>query len=150
MAEGFKFVTDARHLGFTGTRSGMTPEQQHTVRRLFEKEGSFTFHHGDCVGADTEAHNLACDADAYIVLHPPIKDDLRSFCESDERHSPKSYFARNRDIVEASHVLVATPFTAHETQGGTWYTINYARKRKAKGDPITIIIVQPDGSEVRE
>ena len=136
-----------KHVGFTGTRSGMTSEQKSTVRQLFMKY-RFTLHHGDCVGADADAHDLAREAGAaHIVVHPPIKDDLRAFKSGDELRTPKSYFARNRDIVNEAHLLVATPFTAHETQGGTWYTINYARKRKAAGDPITIIVVLPDGTK---
>jgi hypothetical protein len=53
---------------------------------------------------------------------------------------PKSFFARNRDIVDETDMLIATPATKKET-GGTWYTINYSRKQKKQR-----VIVYPDGS----
>ena len=65
-----------------------------------------------------------------LVIHPPIKDEVRAFCEGDESWEPKSYFARNRDIVIVSNVILATPVTEFETKGGTWYTINHAKKLK--------------------
>jgi hypothetical protein len=50
-----------RHIGFTGTRHGMTPAQRHAVSQLIAElaaGAAFTAHHGDCVGADAEFHDL--------------------------------------------------------------------------------------------
>jgi hypothetical protein len=129
-----------KHVGFTGTRSGMTPGQKSTVCRLIQQMATFIFHHGDCVGADAEAHDLVRHTNSHIVIHPPNKDDFRAFRKGDEERPIKSYFARNRDIVNESDVVIATPYTAGETGGGTWYTINYCKKYKKK-----VYIVNPNG-----
>jgi hypothetical protein len=70
----------------------------------------------------------------------PISYSLRAFCTGDHTSEPKSFLARNRDIVDETDMLIATPATKKET-GGTWYTINYSRKQKKKR-----MIVYPDGS----
>ena len=54
--------------------------------------------------------------------------------------APKSFFARNRDIVDETDIWIATPATKKE-MGGTWYTINYSHKQKKHR-----VIVYPDGS----
>lgn len=72
-------------VGFTGTRHGMTPAQTETfVATLRELEASLgplaEFHHGDCVGADAEAHCLVRlhFRECYIILHPPIDEAHRA------------------------------------------------------------------------
>jgi len=125
----------------TGTRSGMTPEQAHTFYNLLEKYKGEWFHHGDCQGADAEGHDFATELGYKTHVHPPIKDEVRAFKQGTTQSENKGYFARNRDIVDESEILFGTPVTMFETQGGTWYTINYAKK---KNKPI--IIVFPDGT----
>ena len=126
-----------KHIGFTGTRSGMSEAQKAGFIALLESLMPCVFHHGDCVGADEEAHLMARTLGISVVIHPPIKDDLRAFCDgASEVRAPKSYFARNRDIVNECSLLIATPYTDEETSGGTWYTINYARKVKK---PVAIL-----------
>jgi hypothetical protein len=44
--------------GFTGTRQGMTAEQKSVLRNLLGG-GAGEFHHGDCIGADSEGHDIA-------------------------------------------------------------------------------------------
>ena len=138
-----------RHIGFTGTRHGMTEEQRKMALGLLEQMGlawkarfNIILHHGDCVGADADMHDLAQLAlcPIKIVIHPPIKDDFRAYCMGNETRIPKSYLARNRDIVDESKILIATPHTFEETSGGTWYTINYAKKVGRQ-----IVIIWPNG-----
>ena len=63
----------------------------------------------------------------HIALHPPVDDSLRAFCDYDAWYDPKTYLDRNRDIVNASTVLVACPGVMKEQHhGGTWFTIRYA------------------------
>jgi hypothetical protein len=129
------------HIGMTGARDGMTQEQKYAFEKLLCAAKAGTLHHGDCVGADADAHDLARSISLKVVVHPPEKDELRAFKEGDEMREEKGYFARNRDIVNESEALFGTPRTMLETKGGTWYTINYGKKR---GKPVRIIY--PDGS----
>lgn len=129
-----------RCVGFTGTRSGMTAAQKETVaRKLVEWS---RLHHGDCVGADADAHAIAEAAGLEIVIHPPVDGKLRAYCRARVVAAPKTYLARNRDIVNATDGLIATPrLMVREDRGGTWYTIDYAVK---VGKPAWI--VWPDGT----
>jgi hypothetical protein len=51
-------VASAAAIGFTGTRRGMTVAQRKTLRSLL-LTGSGKLHHGDAIGADAEAHDIA-------------------------------------------------------------------------------------------
>lgn len=130
-------------LGMTGARDGMTFSQKHTFKQGLEHFKVTTLHHGDCIGADAESHDIASAAGLSITIHPPEKDELRAFKreEGDQEREPKNYFARNRDIVNESEILFGFPKTMFETKGGTWYTINYGKKI---GKPVYVVL--PDGS----
>ena len=124
-------------IGVTGTRSGMNKRQQQEFTDFLNELGSGEFHHGDCVGVDVEAARIAEKLGWKIVCHPPIKDDLRAFHDSDEFREPKSYFARNRNIVDETDVLLVIPYQdSHQSHGGTWYTHDYAKK---KDKPLHVI-----------
>lgn len=129
-------------IGFTGTREGMTAAQKEGVVRELIALGATELHHGDCVGADADADLIAHELGLYVVIHPPVDETHRAFCRyADETRAPKTHFARNRDIVDETVHLIATPRTMYEEpRGGTWYTVNYARKRIK---PLNI--VWPDG-----
>ena len=130
----------ARVIGFTGTREGMTEAQRTTVFELLRQ--ARTLHHGDCVGADADADRIARQQKMQVVSHPPSDERLRAFCTADETRSAKPYLARNRDIVNESELLLATPSQdAEQQRGGTWFTVRYAR---SVGKPT--VIVWPDGS----
>lgn len=119
-------------VGITGTRNGLTGIQEATLVEFFvEHENKITeLHHGDCVGADVWVANLAKFLKIKTVCHPPTKQDLRAFHESDEIRAPLSYFARNRNIVDETDLLLVVPYQdTHQTNGGTWYTHDYAVKR---------------------
>ena len=136
-------------VGFTGRREGLNSCQVNMFYDTLETIGNISeFHHGDCVGADAEAHDIVANLNEFIAkhIHPPEKQDLRAFCNPDAIYKPKSYFARNRDIVDMSDVMVACPPTDVDPgRGGTWYTINYARKQ---GKPI--YICYPNGTVGKE
>lgn len=129
-------------VGFTGTREGMTLRQKAYVRDALNLLEPVEVHHGDCIGADAEFHAL-CKDSWPVVIHPPSDPKLRAFCGSQFDQAPeKPYLDRNRDIVDACDVLIATPKEEWEqSKGGTWYTIRYARQQGVK-----TIIVWPDGS----
>jgi len=119
----------ARHLGFTGTRKGMTRMQAETLGAILENRGG-TLHHGGALGADTEAAMIAEDHGVQIEVHLPTG------------HRSKDYFARNRVIVDACEELLAAPAgMEEELRSGTWATIRYARKARRM-----VTIIWPDGS----
>lgn len=135
------------NIGFTGTRHGCTAAQFATlVELLFDNRIGSHFHHGDCLGADAEAARAAWEHGYYVVCHPPLDDkhQARTGCNHEWR-SNKTHFARNREIVNNTDLLIACPQYAEpitkETMGGTAYTVNYARKRGK-----WVWIVRPDGT----
>lgn len=119
-----------RDVGFTGTRQGMTSGQRAELRELlmaFGQPGGF--HHGDCIGADTEAGELARGLGWKLICHPPLSDFLRGNLSSDVYWQPKAYLERNKQIVEATPLLFAAPAERSEQlRSGTWSTVRYARK----------------------
>ena len=116
-----------RVIGFTGTRKGMTARQKEELRNLLLP--SDQFHHGDCLGADTEAHAIAREIGcSSIVIHPSDLVDQRAFCNGDIVRRVKAPLTRNRIIVYNATFLIAAPATSHEVlRSGTWATIRYAR-----------------------
>lgn len=116
-------------IGFTGTQDGMTPKQTIALWQQLSLISHLEFHHGDCIGADEEAHDIARLVGAKIVGHPPTNEVKRAFCYFDEEREPKEYIARNHDIVDETQLLIATPkSTVEEVRSGTWATVRYARK----------------------
>lgn len=140
------------HVGFTGTRHGMTFQQIHNVRVLLvclkqwrtdrTESATLTCHHGDCVGADAKFHEIArAMGGTRLVGHLPVDESHRAFCMFDEAREPLTHMKRNREIVRASQFMIATPFEAVEQErGGTWATIRMARKAK-----VPIAVVTPAG-----
>lgn len=141
------------HIGFTGTQSGTTSEQQTTVHRTLVMLGATDLAHGDCVGADSQADDIARELGLRVHLHPPSDPRKRAWCivpPADPDllviYSAKPYLERNRDIVDACEALIAAPKESAETlRSGTWATIRYCRK---VGKPI--FIVWPDGTGTEE
>jgi hypothetical protein len=133
-----------KKIGFTGTRKGMTTPQRNTLRYMLTIYTGSEFHHGDCIGADNQAHGDAIQCGMRVVVHPPILDRLRAFCKGHETRDPKPYLVRNREIVGETDLLIACPDVANEIErSGTWATVRFARSIKR---PIWIIL--PDGYEV--
>ena len=135
------------HIGFTGTRRGMTHAQAERVSELLHRFNEFRAHHGDCVGSDKDFDTIvrfipSCRG---IVIHPPLDESLRAYCQirlaCDGIHLPKPYLERNRDIVTGSDYMIATPKAPHNTGGGTWATIRECRKVEKP-----LAIVMPNGS----
>lgn len=120
-------------IGFTGTRHGMTSEQWQRVFKLISYYAPTELHHGDCFGADAEAHDIAitCQVDK-IIIHPPYIHTLRAHCATrlgDEILPARQYDERNRDIVQASDLIIAAPPTEQEVSvGGTWQTVRFSRE----------------------
>jgi hypothetical protein len=131
------------HIGFTGTRHGMTPAQTEALAAHlapYAYAAAWAFHHGDCQGADAEAHAMAWMLGAIVYVHPPKAGTWRAYCAGPSRvlrAAPLPYLQRNQAIVDACDVLIAAPRTAQqERRSGTWSTVRDAQKR---GKPVIVL-----------
>lgn len=126
-------------VGFTGSRKGMSQNQKEQFALEICRLNPVEFHHGDCVGADAEAHAIVREflPNTKIVIHPPLSDYARAFCKGDEYKEPMAYIPRDRQIVLNTHRIIGTPLTDEEViRSGTWTTIRYA---KAQGRPTLVL-----------
>ena len=130
-------------VGFTGTRLGLSGNQTKKLINLLKAGTNFTdFIHGDCVGADEDAAELARKQKLKLICCPPTKDEYRAFVKSDIMIEPASYLTRNRTIVDMADYMIACPAN-DSNMGGTWYTIRCAQEQDKN-----LIVIMPDG-EIR-
>jgi hypothetical protein len=126
-------------VGVTATQYGLTSRQLSAARflldgiatALIEAGSRAELHHGDCVGGDAQLDDIARDCCWKIVIHPPVDDSKRAFCEQpgDTVRDPKPYLERNHDIVDEVELMLAGPKTLTEqARSGTWATVRYARR----------------------
>ena len=120
----------------------MTTPQQASVCYALKWYRPEEFHHGDCFGADAQAHRYAllCDPTVKIVIHPPVDPRKRAYCSGALLLEEKPYLVRNKEIVGMSDVILAAPKDLEELRSGTWSTIRYAAKKLKP-----VLIVYPDG-----
>ena len=136
-------------IGFTGTQDGMTPQQKQKFEALLNYYKCQEFHAGDCVGADSEAHDIALNKASKIVIHPPNYANKRAFCDKKTKNGvdlqvlpEKWYIDRNHDIVDFCETMLATPREySEQIRSGTWATIRYAKKIKKP-----LVVIFPDGT----
>jgi len=130
-------------VGFTGTQKGMSLFQRIELKKTLEElDPPFTFHHGDCIGADAQAHEIVLSFNQDIEIHPPAITDKRAFCNDwSVIHKPLPYLVRNRAIVDASDFLIACPSGLEVVRSGTWSTVRYARSKRKP-----VIIIYPAGT----
>jgi hypothetical protein len=130
-------------MGFTGSRKGMNGKQVDEFRRLVLELAPTEFHHGGCVGADLQAHNVVSlvAPKCQIVVHPStletwsvVKIILRCLDKKRVELRPEEPpLERNKDIVTESDCLVVAPRSNVEIlRSGTWSTFRYARKVGSK------------------
>ena len=128
------------HVGITGTRKGVSSARMSKLEKqlckIMDQTGKdIDLHHGDCVGVDADAHSVAVKLGQKVTLHPPDNKKLRAHknhwrCTFEE---PKPYLERNKDIVNQSKILIGMPIDPNvKSRGGTWSTIDYARKQGVK------------------
>ena len=120
-------------VGFTGSRKGMSQEQVDSIIKFLTDIPILEVHHGDCVGADEQFHDICDELNTVsIFIHPPSYDSLRAYCKpkgKGKTYFAKPYLDRNKDIVKSCDVLIACPLTdKEEFRSGTWSTIRYAKK----------------------
>jgi hypothetical protein len=113
-------------IGFTGTQVGMSDRQKQILQDMLAYFRPLEFHHGDCIGADAEAHDIVASIGLKIVIHPPLNGSKRAFKTADVVLEAKDYLQRNHDIVDATEVLIVAPKTdQEELRSGTWATYRY-------------------------
>ena len=121
--------TDMLTVGVTGTSKGARKNQIAELKSFLLKHSCRQLHHGDCVGADAQAHDLAVELGLDIFIHPPENPSARAFCKGAKTVFPeKPYLVRNRCIVDSVSFMIALPKGAEVVRSGTWSTVRYARK----------------------
>lgn len=138
------YLSDPYAVGVSGTQRGMTEQQMSSFRRLLFLFDWKTLHHGDCIGADEQMHQVAVERGMGVVVHPPDVETKRAWCLADATRRPRPYLERNHDIVDETSYLIATPGEPEEQiRSGTWSTVRYARRLRR-----CMWLVLPDGSVV--
>jgi len=137
-------------IGFTGTLRGGTDEQLKMLYNVMQGLRHSTtieawFHHGDCVGADAQAHKIAVELKYKVALHPPDNPARRAWCKADYTYPELPYLERNQVIVETTRFLLAAPYSREMRRSGTWTTV-----RKARLLVRPILIINRDGSACLE
>ena len=126
------------NIGFTGNRNGLNQEQKDKILMILDKYVDIIVSHGDCVGSDTEFHNICINyKETYptkkiiITIFPPSNSTLRAFNKGDLLMKKKPYLQRNLDIIKNSNILIACPINKNkeELRSGTWSTIRQAKKQ---------------------
>jgi hypothetical protein len=108
---------------FTGTQKGMTVNQLAAVVTLFHNLGNQGLRHGDCIGADEQAHWLhrAVWPQAMIHVHPGDNINKCAFVALRDsgpltRYESMDNLERNRYMVDHSGVVVAAPKESSEVR----------------------------------
>jgi len=126
-------------IGFTGNRYGLTPEQKDQIILILDNYDDIIVSHGDCVGSDTDFHNICINyrnehpnKKIRIDIYPPNNPTLRAFNQPDILMEQATYLQRNLDIIKNSSILIACPIDKNkeELRSGTWSTIRKARQQK--------------------
>jgi hypothetical protein len=134
-------------IGITGTKKGLSEKQRKFMESWCQRNNkSFDeFHHGDCIGVDSQVHDILTDLGWKAVIHPPNIYKYRAFKEASVVHKEKPYLKRNKNIVDSVDVVYAFPLQEHEViRSGTWATIRYAAKQDK---PLWIVL--PNGKLVQ-
>ena len=150
------------HIGFTGTRDGMSSDQLREVTRLaheLSRGHSVIAHHGCCVGSDAEFHRVLRRENAFMVGHPALGWPNGKLCAAvlcDFVEDPAPPMTRNQAIVDAVSLchdagrdpghLIATPLCGtRQRRSGTWATIRMALRSLRAGRLRELYVVGRDG-----
>lgn len=128
---------------FTGTRAGMTQSQIERVRyfiKLLNPSGAI---HGDCMGGDSQFHQLCLLAGVRVTIFPSTLRGTRALCiDAKYVHKPAPPLDRNIHMLRCATEVIAAPRgMVEEIRSGTWHAIRNTRKM---GKPVRICY--PDGS----
>lgn len=130
-------------IAVTGTRNGMSDKQRKSFKWLLKQfPYAKELVHGDCVGVDEEAGEIA-DELGMKVLQRPSNLKTRAWSKVGEVIAePKDPLKRNEDIVNQGDCTIGCPKgMKEERRSGTWAAIRYARSVGT-----LLWIIWPDGS----
>jgi len=156
---------------FTGTREGMTNEQREAVREILFARDVFSAHHGMCVGADHQFHEIVFGMRAPIegggvrplvvgwpgdvprdltvlgkVTCDTVKVKRPPLLRNKEMAAHAAYFEKlRREKGSGGEVVCVACPLEHEPpangRGGTWHAI-----RQFRSAGIAVLVVLPNGS----
>lgn len=130
-------------IGFTGTQKGMSSAQSERVEEILKKLNPKKIVHGDCVGADAQAHDIAEKLGLEIAVRPCTIRPKRAFKQGNSIADPEDPLERNKKIVEDSDLVIACPKEPKSTlRAGTWMTIRHAKRTQTP-----VWVIYPDGTE---
>jgi len=72
-------------IGFTGNRYGLNQSQIEEIKKIIESHDNIIVSHGDCVGSDTEFHNICVsykeqfNKNISIHIYPSFNPVMRAF-----------------------------------------------------------------------
>jgi hypothetical protein len=94
--------------------------------------------------------HLAREQGYYVIGHPGHNEKQipygRALIKCDVELQPKRYYARDRDLVDNSELLIGTPCTDKPIpRSGTWYTIQYALDKQK---PVIIVFSSGKAEEL--
>lgn len=115
----------------------MSPAQSEIFANLLFVLAPRRFHHGCCIGADEQAHDISKSIPGLTChLHRPVDQSQMAVGLVGVEWPPTPYLKRNRSIVRSSALLVAAPHGCEELRSGTWSTVRYARRL---GRPVALV-----------
>lgn len=59
-------------LGMTGSRDGMSEKAKETLISFLNNTKIDKVHHGDCLGADREFHDIVSEYKIKTIIHPSL------------------------------------------------------------------------------
>lgn len=115
-------------ISFIGAPGGMNAYQKTSVERLLKMFEPTEVHHGDCLGADEEFHNIATRLNLYTASHPQKDEELKANCMANHINLAKSKERANRDLVKVCELLLAAPDVPEGHFDPTWMVIRTAKR----------------------
>tara|TARA_Y100000310_G_scaffold277835_1_gene295885 strand:- start:1114 stop:1527 length:414 start_codon:yes stop_codon:yes gene_type:complete len=133
-------------LSFTGTRQGMNDRQKAQLRCRLERGDVEVLIHGDCIGADKDADDIAIALGITRHIYPSDIPLTRAHCAQRgavNMEPPGAPLDRNIVIAHrGDELFAASGHTVEQVRSGTWHCVRTARKF---GRPVTV--AWPDRSE---
>ena len=108
----------------------MTDEQLSVLKEILLGQPSDSwFLHGDCIGADAQAAELAASLGYKLECFPANRPGKRAFVLSDIVHPEAEPLDRNWDLASGDLLIACPKQFKMITYSGTWSTVRRAIKR---------------------